>query len=64
MQQHPTTDWLPYFNCSVTDAGKAAVKRESPSPPKLTRGQNNYRAFLDCDFGMKFGEWLKRAVQP
>jgi hypothetical protein len=55
-----TRKFLPYFNCLVTDAGKTAVKRESPMPPKLTRGQKNYRAFLDCDFGQKFGEWLKQ----
>lgn len=59
MQQHPTTAWLPYFNCSVTDAGKAAVRRESPNPPKLTRSQQNYQAFLDADSGLKFGEWLQ-----
>ena len=55
-----TREWLPYFNCLVTDAGKAAVKRESPSPPKLTRGQKRYRAFLDADSGLKFGEWMKQ----
>src|ERR1039458_7537513 len=59
MQQHPTTEWLPYFNCSVTEAGKEAVKRESLSAPKLTRSQKNYRAFLSADSGLKFGEWMK-----
>lgn len=60
MVQHPTTQWLPYFNCSVTKEGKAAVSRESPKPPKLTRAQKNYRAFLDADTGESFSEWLKR----
>jgi len=59
MQQHATTEWMPYFNCSVTPAGKAAVKRESPTPPKLSRGAITYRQFLKADSGMKFGEWLK-----
>lgn len=59
MQQHDTTEWLPYFNCSATKAGKEAVRRESPAPPKLTRGQKNYRRFLDADTGMSFGEWMK-----
>ena len=59
MEQHPTTEWLPYFNCSVTDAAKAAVKRESPNPPKISRGQKNYRAFLGADSGLKFAEWMK-----
>jgi hypothetical protein len=59
MQQHPTTEWLPYFNCSVTDEGKEAVKRESPKPPKLTRSQKRYRAFLKADSGLSLREWIK-----
>lgn len=61
MRQHLTTEWLPYFNCSVTDAGKEAVQRESPKPPKLTAGQARYRAFLKADCGVSFGEWLKQS---
>lgn len=61
MIQHRTTEMLPYFNCSVTDAGKEAVKRESPHPPKLTRSQKRYQEFLRADNGMKFGEYLKRS---
>lgn len=64
MQEHPRTTWLPYFNCSVTDAGKAAVKTESPKPPKLTTGQKRYREFLKADSGLKFGEWIKQKRQP
>jgi hypothetical protein len=59
MQQHPTTKWLPYFNCSVTNEGKVAVLRESPKPPKLTRSQQKYRAFLKADTDMTFKEWLQ-----
>ena len=60
MVQHRTTEMLPYFNCSVTDAGKEAVKRESPKAPKLSRSQKRYREFLRADSDMKFGEWLRR----
>ena len=59
MQQHRTTDLLPYFNCSVTEAGRQAVRDQSPPPPKLTRSQKRYRAFLDEDCGESFGTWLK-----
>lgn len=62
MKQHATTEWLPYFNCSVTDAGKAAVLAESPQPPKLSRAQQRYRRFIAADTGEKFGEWLKRST--
>lgn len=51
--------YLPYYNCMVTDAGKAAMLAESPKPPKLTRSQVRYRLFLSHDSGMRFGEWLK-----
>lgn len=46
----------------VTDLGKEAVQRESPEPPKLTRSQKRYRAWLRADCGMKFSEWLKRSA--
>lgn len=53
------TEVFPYFNCSVTDAGKEAMRRESPEPPKLTRSQIRYRRFLSHDSGMSFGGWMK-----
>lgn len=59
MQQHVTTEVFPYYNCSVTKEGKAAMLAESPKPPKLTRGQKRYRAFLHADTGRSFGEWMK-----
>lgn len=43
----------------VTPAGKAAVAEHSPAPPKLTRSQRRYEAFLKADCGLTFGEWLK-----
>lgn len=51
--------WLPYYNCLVTEEGKAAMLAASPKPPKLTRGQNRYREFLKADTGYSFIEWLK-----
>lgn len=44
----------------VTDAGVTHVIRESPQPPKLTRGQKRYREFMEADSDLTFGEWLKR----
>lgn len=43
----------------VTPAGVDYVALHSPAPPKLTRSQRRYEAFLDADSGMRFGEWLK-----
>ena len=44
---------------SVTDQGVSAMNANSPKPPKLTRGRERYRQFLNEDCGMPFGEWLK-----
>jgi hypothetical protein len=43
----------------VTKQGENAVKAESPTPPKLTRGQRRYRQFLHADTGRSFAEWLR-----
>jgi hypothetical protein len=43
----------------VTDAGKRHVTEHSPKPPKLTRSQKRYEAFLREDSGLRFGEWLR-----
>lgn len=59
MAEHKRTEWLPYFNCSVTDAGKKAMHAESPAPPKLSRSQKRYLHWLDADCDMSFGEWMK-----
>lgn len=61
MKLHRTTEVYPYFNCSVTESGKEAVRRESPPAPKLSRSQKRYREFLHADTGYSFGEWLNRA---
>jgi hypothetical protein len=52
-------EWLPYYNCLVTESGKAAMLESSPKAPVLTRGQKRYREFLKADTGRSFGEWLK-----
>ena len=64
MRQYPASELTggdPLFR--VTDEGKAAMLSESPKPPKLTRSQKRYRAYLDSgayDCGWSFGDWLKR----
>jgi hypothetical protein len=61
MQQHETTETLPYFNCSVTDAGIRAMKEACPVPKKLTRSQlrlEEYRNFADA-FDCTFKDWLQ-----
>lgn len=66
MRQHRTTEVFPDFNCSVTDAGKAAMRAESPAPPKLTAGQKRYREWLrlaDCFPDMTFGDWLRQRAK-
>ena len=60
MRQHATTATYPYYNCSVTEEGRKAIREQSPPAPKLSKSQKNYRAFLSADTGMTFGEWLKR----
>lgn len=51
----PNASPYPYYNCSVTDAGKAAMLAESPKPPKLTRSQKRYREFLHSGAGDSSG---------
>lgn len=58
MQEHLKTASFPYYNCSVTDAGRKAIREHSPAPPKLTRSQKRYRAFLDADTGFDFKDFL------
>lgn len=43
----------------VTDAGRRFVRENSPRPPKLTRSQRRYEAWLRADCGMTFREWLR-----
>ena len=61
MKQHATTQWLPYFNCSVTKHGIKAMKEGSPKPPKITRSQQrmrDYRDFADA-YDCTFRDFLK-----
>lgn len=48
---------MPCF--SATRAGIQAAQEASPPPPKLTRGQRRYRAWVKADCGLSFGEWLR-----
>jgi hypothetical protein len=60
MQRHAPSALTGGSDCfTVTDAGRAYVAEHSPKPPKLTQGQQRYRAWLRADCGLKFGEWLK-----
>lgn len=47
----------PWFR--VESAGIQAMFIDSPKPPKLSRSQKRYRAFLHADTGESFGQWLK-----
>lgn len=49
----------PWF--TVTDAGRKAMREESPLPPKLTRSQQRYREYLDFSdaFECTFKEFLR-----
>jgi hypothetical protein len=52
------TGGAPLFH--VTEAGKTAVREQSPKPPKLTRSQKRYREYLKvADLFDGFGQWLK-----
>lgn len=42
----------------VTPAGIAAMRAQSPVPPKLTAGQQRYREWLRADCGLSFMDWL------
>lgn len=43
----------------VTGAGKSAVAQHSPSPPKITRSQQQYQDYLDADSSLSFIDWLR-----
>jgi hypothetical protein len=46
-------DGMHYYE--VTPAGKIAIQKESPKPPKISRSRRRYLAFLNADSGMPFG---------
>ena len=56
-----TRSYLPYYNCTVTEAGNAEMLAASHKLPKLTRSQERYRRFLNADTGQSFREWLRWA---
>jgi len=64
MTHHGTNDIYSSFNCSVTEAGKKAMRDESPKPPKLSRSKLRYMAWLDADCGMTFKEWITYKPSP
>lgn len=51
---------------SVTDEGKVYIAEHSPKPPKLTRAQKRYRAWIEADSDLTFAEyngWRSRAAR-
>lgn len=45
----------------VTDEGRAFVAANSMPPPKLTRSQRRYQAWLDADCNLTFIDYCRRA---
>lgn len=47
----------------ATPEGRAAMARDSPEPPKLTRSQRRYQQYHNSGaadaYGWNFGDWLK-----
>ncbi|WP_245457998.1 hypothetical protein [Mesorhizobium sp. M6A.T.Cr.TU.016.01.1.1] len=43
----------------VTPAGKKAAIENSPPPPKLSRSKQRYADYLESDYDVPFGDWLK-----
>jgi hypothetical protein len=43
---------------TVTREGKEWMAANSPAPPKLTRSQRRYQAYLNADCPMSFREWI------
>lgn len=65
MAENPPREWLGGMSTFiVTEAGRAAVSKQSPPAPKRTQSQKRYQAFLDADTGLTFGEWLRRGATP
>lgn len=60
MRNHgPISAWGSMLLFSVTDAGKDAIREQSPPSPKLTAGQQRYREWQALDCSIPFGEWVK-----
>ena len=54
---HPLAGGDDVFN--VTASGRSAVAGHSPPLPKLTRAQQTYRDWLQCDIDVPFIEYAK-----
>lgn len=54
---HKLAGGMHYYR--VTEQGLFAMRRESPTAPKVSRARKRYLAFLDADLGCTFGEYLK-----
>lgn len=48
---------------TVTEAGDAVVREQSPRPPKLTASQRRYKRYLEADCGMSFIDWLRYTAE-
>jgi hypothetical protein len=60
MREYPPTQLTggdPLF--VVTDEGKRQMHAVSPEPPKRTRSQRRYDAYLAADGDLPFGAWLR-----
>lgn len=60
MDEHARTEWLPYFNCSVTVAGMKAMHAASAKPPKESSSAKRfaeYSSFSDAH-DCSFRQWL------
>lgn len=49
---------------TVTVEGKQWMAENSPAPPKLTRSQRRYQAFLNADTGLSFIEFARQYRVP
>lgn len=47
----------------VTEAGDAAIKQQSPPPPRLSPAKQRYRDWLDADTSTPFIEWVTLRTQ-
>lgn len=64
MRDHGANSWCGGMHVfEVTKAGKEFVSQHSEKPPKRTRSQQRYDAWLKQDCAMPFGEYLKRATK-
>ena len=59
---HPLSGGDDVFN--VTAEGKQWMADNSPAPPKLTRSQRRYKAYLDADTSMTFRQWISYWKEP